>query len=75
MGIVIPIRKPEETFGTDSIRIKRAGGEALVKSAPHQMVMLESEVRFKVTDYVAFELILYPQLPVQKVEPVAEELL
>jgi hypothetical protein len=77
-GIIIPIRKPIETFKSDSIRIKSGAGrafiEALVQLAPHEMIVLNSEVRFKVPGRVAYQLVLHPISSVLKVEPVAERL-
>lgn len=74
IGTIIPIRKPTETFELDSVKIKSSAGEDLIKLAPHYIIVLNSEVRFKVSDRVAFELILHPTLPIQTVEPEAERL-
>jgi hypothetical protein len=59
----------------DSIDVKSdAGGDDHIELAPHKMIVLGGEVRFKVSDRVPFELILHPTSPIQNVEPVAEQL-
>lgn len=67
-GVIIPIRNSTDTFEKDSIDVKTAEGVDCIKLAPHEMIVLESNVRFKVSDRVPFELILHPTSPIRKVE-------
>jgi hypothetical protein len=70
VGIIIPIRGPDDTFEEDRIDIESARGECYrdLKLEPRKMVVLSGDVRFLVSSRVPFDLIIHPTSPVKKVE-------
>jgi hypothetical protein len=70
VGIIIPIRGPDDMFEDDKIEIESARGEFFpdLKLAPRTMVVLSGDVRFQLSIRLRFDLIIHPTSPVKKVE-------